>query len=238
MKDQYFGDVNDYRKYGLLRALGSVARLPIGVCWLLTTSDGSADGEFRRYLQRPARWRHHDPELYDQLRKLLEPGTRRSVQLARHWELLPGATYHEQVLGDDRQLRHTYFDSAWGALSACPIVFLDPDNGVEVPSKRLGNKDSSKYIYWEELAEGYKRGHSLVIYQHFNRQRRDVFVPRLAGELSSRLDAPLVDSFQTAHVVFFLVARPEHVAAFQRAHDVIHDQWTGQIRASAHLAIQ
>jgi hypothetical protein len=50
MKDQYFGDVNDYRKYGLLRALSSVTRLPIGVCWLLTGPDSRSDGEFRRYL--------------------------------------------------------------------------------------------------------------------------------------------------------------------------------------------
>ena len=31
MKDQYFGDVNDYVKYGLLRALSSEAALRVGV---------------------------------------------------------------------------------------------------------------------------------------------------------------------------------------------------------------
>ena len=36
MKNQYFGDVNDYRKYGLLRLLGRAGKVKIGVCWMLT----------------------------------------------------------------------------------------------------------------------------------------------------------------------------------------------------------
>jgi hypothetical protein len=56
LKNQYFGDVNDYRKYGLLRALSSVTGLPVGVCWLLTMDDGRSDGEFRRYLEEPVRF--------------------------------------------------------------------------------------------------------------------------------------------------------------------------------------
>jgi len=35
MKNQYFGDINDYRKYGLLRCFAE-AGLNIGVCWMLT----------------------------------------------------------------------------------------------------------------------------------------------------------------------------------------------------------
>jgi hypothetical protein len=236
MKDQYFGDINDYRKYGLLRVLGSLMQLPIGVCWMLTAPDERSDGEFRRYLDQPIRWRGHDPELYDRLRLLLTPGTGRSVQLARSWELIAGATYHEELLQDNAASRRGYFDRAWTALAACPIIFLDPDNGIEVSSKRVGNKGSSKYVYWDELVETYDRGHSLVIYQHFVRQERDGFVTRLAAQLASRLRAPVVDSFRTANVVFFLVARPEHAAAFARAHDLIQDRWAGQIRASAHVA--
>ena len=74
VKDQYFGDVNDYRKYGILRGLIEGSQLRLGVCWLRTVNDGRQDGEFRQYLQRPERWRHHDPELYDALRRLLDQG--------------------------------------------------------------------------------------------------------------------------------------------------------------------
>jgi len=55
VKDQYFGDVNNYRKYGLLRALATAGS--IGVCWLLTPDDGGNDGRPRRYLDEPSKWR-------------------------------------------------------------------------------------------------------------------------------------------------------------------------------------
>ena len=41
MKNQYFGDVNDYRKYGLLRALQGEGSLSTLVAWMLTPDDGS-----------------------------------------------------------------------------------------------------------------------------------------------------------------------------------------------------
>jgi hypothetical protein len=36
MKNQYFGDINDYRKYGLLRALQSTGDGSLLVTWMLT----------------------------------------------------------------------------------------------------------------------------------------------------------------------------------------------------------
>jgi hypothetical protein len=46
MKDQYFGDINDFRKYGLLRLLCVSDRLRLGVCWMLTDTDSRTDGSF------------------------------------------------------------------------------------------------------------------------------------------------------------------------------------------------
>src|SRR5689334_17138573 len=46
MKHQYFGDVNDYRKYGLLRSIQKEAGLRVAVCWMLTPNDGRSDGKF------------------------------------------------------------------------------------------------------------------------------------------------------------------------------------------------
>ena len=66
MKDQYFGDVNDYRKYGLLRALGHAGFKTL-VVWMLTPNDGRSDGRFTDYLDQPSHWKHYDEELYDAL---------------------------------------------------------------------------------------------------------------------------------------------------------------------------
>ena len=35
MKNQYFGDINDYRKYGLLRILTNGGEVDTAVCWML-----------------------------------------------------------------------------------------------------------------------------------------------------------------------------------------------------------
>jgi hypothetical protein len=39
MKEQYVGDVNDYRKYALLRHFAIECGLRVGVCWMLTPPD-------------------------------------------------------------------------------------------------------------------------------------------------------------------------------------------------------
>ena len=65
MKNQYYGDINDYKKYGLLRLL--CPDVPITLCWMLTPDDPGPDGGKIAYLSEPARWRHCDPELFDHL---------------------------------------------------------------------------------------------------------------------------------------------------------------------------
>lgn len=61
MKNQYFGDVNDYQKYELLRTLANNGQYKIGVCWMLTADDGQTDGKFTDFLNKPDVWRmmHH-----------------------------------------------------------------------------------------------------------------------------------------------------------------------------------
>lgn len=53
MKNQYFGDINDYHKYGLLRLLGGGGELATAVCWMLTPDDGRSDGGHTGYLHAP-----------------------------------------------------------------------------------------------------------------------------------------------------------------------------------------
>ena len=45
MKDQYFGDINDYRNFGLLRAILRASQLRLLIAWMLTPNDGSTDGK-------------------------------------------------------------------------------------------------------------------------------------------------------------------------------------------------
>ncbi len=50
MQNQYFGDINDYRKYGLLRVLQVSGDGSLLVAWMLTPDDGGPEGRFRAYL--------------------------------------------------------------------------------------------------------------------------------------------------------------------------------------------
>lgn len=228
MKNQYFGDVNDYRKCGLLRCFADTG-VTIGVCWLLTEDDGKGDGELRQYLTKPSRWRRYDAQLYEKLQRLAEPGVRRTVRHAAEWGLVPGAIYFDERLVDAEDRRDAYFKAAFAALAGSDLVFFDPDVGLEVPSKPRGKRGSAGYVYWSELAEAYGRGHSLLVYQHYPHVDRTRFVPFLAVCLSTELRAVAVSAFVTAHVAFFLVQQSRHRTAFQQAAAAVGSRWPGQI---------
>ena len=233
MKNQYFGDINDYRKYGLLKCIAEATGLPLGILWLLTADDGGTDGEFRRYLSEPNRWRHYDPELYDSLSTLLGPDQTRRVEHAAAWSLLPDATYFDGVFTDSITERHAAVTAASEHLLHCPLVFLDPDNGIEVKSVRLGARGSRKYVYLRELAELFDRGHSLVIYQHYRRISRPIFHSQITDELRSTLGPVEIVVFATPHVAFFLVLQPQHADHLPAITSLVHRRWAGQLRSES-----
>jgi len=229
MKNQYFGDVNDYKKYGLLRILGRRSDLSLGVCWLLTGDDERKDGQRRSYLKKLDRHRDFDPDLYDKLLRLPESGIAPSVLLAQEWALLPKASYFEKELDDGAKARDAYFEAAWTALQTCQLLFFDPDNGLEVPSTKRGTRGSAKYLYWQELREAYSNGHSVLVYQHFPHVQHESFVRVRTSRIAKELQGAYVMGLETAHVSFFLAAQPAHVAILRCAAEEVEAAWPGQI---------
>ena len=71
MKNQYFGDINDYRKYGLIRILSDGGIIRTGICWMLTPDDTRTDGKFTEYLAKSEEYKKFDPDLYDFLGQCL-----------------------------------------------------------------------------------------------------------------------------------------------------------------------
>lgn len=119
-----------------------------------------------------------------------------------------------------------------GLLAAAPnadLVFLDPDNGIEIPSKPVGHKNSSKYVTWREIQQLWESGCSLVIYQHFPRKKRHAFTASMTSELRRRTGASLVEAFRTAHVLFLLAAQDRHQPAVRRAIAHALPPWEGQL---------
>ncbi|MDX1001549.1 hypothetical protein GOE20_11555 [Sinorhizobium medicae] len=208
MKDQYVGDINDYRKYALLRALSAGGANRIGVCWMMTPDDGGIDGGKLAYLQQPSRFRLYDSELFDILDQAASAPGRRRLKAIEDSGAVPGAVYHNDLLPDDASNRQAFMDACASEFRKIDLAFFDPDNGLEV-SLRKGRKNSSKYLYLDEVATFYGSGKSLLIYQHFPRMERSEFVGRCVERLRSAAPGTFLWAFTTAHVVFFLLLHPE-----------------------------
>jgi hypothetical protein len=217
MKDQYFGDINDYRKYALLRTLLDGNRLSLLVAWMLTPDDGGSDGGRRSYLSRPDEFARFDPGLFAGLSRLLAPPARPRVSLIERTSLLPRAAYFGRLVPDAQPARAAWRGELLAAASGRDLVFLDPDNGIEVASRPIGRRGSSKHVLWQEIEGLWALGSSLVIYQHFPRRPRGPFVRRLGGGLRRRTGAPLVAAFPSSSVVFFLVGQRRHAAELRSA---------------------
>jgi hypothetical protein len=69
------------------------------------------------------------------------------------------------------------------------LAFLEPDNGIEVPSKSVGRKGSSKYVTWREIRPLWRMDCSILIYQHFRREQCTAFRERMASELRESVPA-------------------------------------------------
>lgn len=215
MKEQYVGDVNDYRKYALLRLLGR-AGLKLGVCWMLTPNDERSDGNKLSYLDQPS-YEPHDPELFALLRQVKDAPDARRLMLIENSEVLPGTIFVTTVVPDALFERQMWFRQASKILADTDLIFFDPDNGIEVGSIAKGRRNSSKYVYRDELAATYRSGHSLLIYQHFQRKEREGFIQAVSDDLRRIAPDAEIWAIRTSHVVFMLAIQPRHHPALSAA---------------------
>ncbi len=231
MKNQYVGDVNDYRKYGLIRALQKPGDLRVLVAWMLTPDDGGADGSFRQYIRKPHQWRGYDADLFDHLARSVDEVAAPSVRLIEQADVLPKARFYSAVVPDDGAGRAEWDARLLDSAADADLVFLDPDNGLEVKSKPVGRLGSSKYATWHEVESLYGGGCSVLVYQHYCREQRSVFQRRLADKMAECTGSSFVQGFATAHVLFLLAGQPRHAQSFAEAVAGLLPRWHGQISA-------
>ena len=177
MQDRYVGDVGDFVKYGLLRAIRGSNRL--GVAWYLHPDAGpTGDGGHTAYLRNRDEWRDLDPELFDALTKLTSVGSRRAVKAIQESGILGNAVFAADPLDitgirvRDRECRRTqWFNRIQDQLAGCDIVFADPDNGL-VPNDRFR---PAKHVNAKRIpvveAIALAEGRTAVIYHHNSRSR-------------------------------------------------------------------
>jgi len=211
VKVQYFGDINDYRKFALLRAMSEAGQFKVGFCLLLTGSDGSGHGDHRRYLRLPDKWRGYDPTLFDPRALIPSAPTIDDLYRIENEGLIGGARFFADFTPDALKERVAYHSRCMASLDGCELAFFDPDNGLEVKSVAKGRMASSKYAYFEEIADHYRADRSCLVYQRFPRHvARERLIGSVAARLREECQETSVWSFVTPHVVFLLAARPEH----------------------------
>ena len=96
MKHQYVGDINDYRKYALLRALSADGANRIGVCWMLTPDDGGTHGGKTKWGDDMGRF---DPPVSDFLQSINGHPERRNLWSIEQSGLLDAAEFAQMRRG-------------------------------------------------------------------------------------------------------------------------------------------
>jgi hypothetical protein len=227
MKNQYFGDQTDYIKYGILRAIVA-AGAPLGIHWTLTEDDSSSDGSRTRYLNAVNQWRHYDPPIFDAILERVRVGDRR-LQLVEELAFVPNAVQCFDKWESSVELRRNSIQALIEKLSHHSVVFLDPDNGLEVASARKGKLGASKYIFLDEVSRFWASGHSVLIYQHYPRVQRVPYVRQQLARLNAVLPRMHAAALLTSHVAFLACIQDEHRLIIEAAFNQIVERWSPHV---------
>ena len=199
MQDNFVGDLGDFGKYGLLRALTGLCpvqpsddRLSIGVVWYVPDNEtiartSSGHGQDVGYLFDEGTqqvWCGCDEALLNGLRSLVF-GDRTLCALGRSGLIGPDDAFHYQSIclptsfAEREVKRREWLDGALQRVRGQDLIFLDPDVGLADPEadnapRKLSprSQDAPKYVFMSELDEFLVSDSSVVVYQSFGRADR------------------------------------------------------------------
>ena len=185
MQDRYAGDIGDFGKIGLLKALYTQG-LSIGVNWYRVESldtEKKADGTYKqedgKYLI-PEKLQVCDTLLAEKLTKIAKSDHRSIRSLEQGNFILNARYYSEPVSVAGREEWHK---KALDLLNDLDIVFVDPDNGMLVKSVGKKSVKSVKYTFYEEVRDYVRRGQSVLIYNHRSRKQETQYFHEICYKL-------------------------------------------------------
>ncbi len=227
MKNQYFGDVRDLFKYDLIqeimqqppRLMQQPPRLrQFTFIPMLTKNDNKTDGNNRitdAIIEKGLRAGTQNIELIKYLRKdnEIKPEDRNFIKIRKFFtdngiptEIFNPAAYKPEDYFTQGK-RREYFSGVPESSLESALVFVDPDNGLEV------KKPSGKHLQYSEVRALFERMSDdsiLMIYQHFPRENHDKYINRRVQELRDvTKENPLWISDN--EIIFFFVAKNDRI---------------------------
>ena len=187
MRDAYVGNLGDFAKYSLLRALTgrpekSEQPLPLHTVWFRVRNDMPPEPSTGRgwdYLRHPDRFKVCDRRLFECLTGFGRPEERSLDRVRRSDILPPGTRFRPEKVPDCYHARdRRAAREAWTremvskvASQPCRIVFLDPDVGLAPTS--LETRASPRHVYPCEVNRFLESDPdwTLVVYQSLQRNR-------------------------------------------------------------------
>ncbi|MBQ7541941.1 MAG: hypothetical protein IJT44_06575 [Clostridia bacterium] len=229
MQDRYAGDIGDYGKIALLKELHNQG-LSIGVNWYKTEPLAFEIKRNGGYKQNDGAYgisqelKECDPVLAEKLTKIAKSDDR-SIRALEKADLIPGAAFFSDTVPvDNREAWHANALSFFRKNNA-DLIFLDPDNGLLVPSAKKGSPRSVKYAYYEEVAYYLDAKQSVLIYNHRSRKNELEYFREIESRLREKIPETLRDTelftitFPRFSVrdYFAIPASPEHAKMIQNA---------------------
>ena len=198
MKNQYFGDVRDLFKYDLISRIiqetNSINRflfIP-----MLTENDNRGDGNKIDYNKAKAGTQNKDLMTY--LKNCVNMGRRNITEIKRYFESKEIKVYIYNELFIHRN-RESYFDEIRKELFLHSLIFVDPDNGLEI------KQSNERHLLYHEANDLYNcmdKDSILMIYQHFPRENHTEYLRRRTDELEKLTeDSPIYISDN--EIIFF-----------------------------------
>ena len=170
MQNRYAGDIGDFGKFGLLKAIEG-QNLKVGVNWYLTEPIDEKEkmkNDGKHGIKE--KFKSCDEELFGKLDNVFKLHEKRNVKSIENENPLNNAIYYSIPINIDN--REKWHNGALKELKKCKVVFLDPDNGLEVESAKGSKKKLTKYVLINEIKSYINDGKSVVLYNH--RPRRDM----------------------------------------------------------------
>ena len=216
MRNQLFGDVYDYVKYGLIRRLTNYGDSPSVVCWMMREDEeNNNDGKHIGYLE-DLDARKFEPEVFDLLLTERDRGER-DVRIIERSGLLANVRFFSRRLTDDMGERVDYFEEFFNKAKPRGLVLFDADTGLQGDSTpKPGKLDSSKYLMRDEAVRAFNAKHSLLVF--VNRatvESREYFINRTLHNLHPVDDATYLVGILYQNAGFFLVPQPQRIDEYE-----------------------